>query len=355
MIFVKVIGGILLSVGQAIFHERTISSRGKCVLADKLKQGGSSLLQISRSKSASSHAKSSGYSSRTSGIARFEESASLEQPKRALLAIYGLQNRDQGCAVPSHLLLRDNLRSAGFHVDIFVYEMKPQMGDMIDGVSWSFGSLQNISTIYQSESTSVVDESIFSKCGGEDMPSCRFYKYGDHDPRYQPPLLIQALRQLYSEQVVARYLKLQAQDKYQVVVAVGSDIYFRHGIAKIDIRQAAQVREHLTWLYVSPNCYCGGYTNGFYMGNMSAVALAMDRFDFNNDAISGEYINYEAQLKGFVDAAGLHVENLTDHSFHDSFAKLRHNGSWKYSLDPVLQSSVETCYRAAQENHAWWR
>jgi len=75
-----------------------------------------------------------------------DESRRLEREngssKRALLALYGLQNRDHGCAWASHLHVREELESMGYTVDMFVYEIGPDSNN-VDGVPWSSGSLQD--------------------------------------------------------------------------------------------------------------------------------------------------------------------------------------------------------------------
>lgn len=249
--------------------------------------------------------------------------ADLDNPARALLVIYGLQNRDQRCALPSHLHIRDTLRTMGFMVDVFVYEMKPPQGAKVDNIPWSSGSLRDIASTYESEDVAVADRFIFERCG-ENLTTCKYWS-GRTDERYQPPEVVQTLRQLYTEQVVANYLERKAQDAYQLVIAVSLDVYFGVSINPTDVRQAADA-SNINDLFLSPNCDCGGYTNGFYMGSARAVATAMSRFDFSNGIV---YENYEEQLKGFSDAAGLAVKRLTGHIEFESFRKIRHDGSMK--------------------------
>jgi hypothetical protein len=225
-------------------------------------------------------------------------------------------------------------------VDIYAYEMNPQK-EKVDGVEWFPGSLKNISNTYESENMSMVDTWIYGKCG-KDLAACQYSR--QNDERYIPPQVIRALRQLYIEQVAARYLERQTEHAYQLAVAVGVDVYFGPGISPRDIHEAAMA-SNAKGLFVSPNGGFGGYTNGFYMGSVSAVATAMNRFNFTREHI---YNNYEMQLKGVCDAAGLIVKNLTDHEAFKSFTKIRHSGELKdFQLQPDVISSIEQCLQPA--------
>jgi len=236
--------------------------------------------------------------------------------EKALLAMYGLQNRDHGCAWASHLHIREALQSMGYQVDMFVYDMRPDTGERVDGVSWSSGTLQNESNVhYEWEKMSAIDAKIKHKCG-ERLHRCS--KRFSRDSRYVYPGIIKALRQLYAENYVANFLDSVMEREYKLVVAVASDIMVLQDISRTQIIPVPN-----NTLFVSGDGNYGGYTNGLYIGNVRVVSSVMRRW------IPFSSGNYESWLARACEDNGLKVSQLENHSYGRSFAKIRHNGRLK--------------------------
>lgn len=254
----------------------------------------------------------------------------------ALLAIYGLQNRDHGCALSSHLGIRDALQSMGYTVDLLVYEMRPHSGTEVDRVIWSSGSLQDkVNATYRWEDMSAVDAKIQQRCG-EKLHRCA-QTHGDK--RYQYPGVLFAARQLHAENYVAHFLDSVIERNYALVVAVASDIVVIPKMSRADIIRLIHAPSNT--LFVSGDGDYGGYTNGLYVGTTSAVSSVMKRWSFT--------ANYEVDLKRACQAAGVRVHRLEGHSEGHSFIKVRHNGClkkrrpWKGRLESAWRSTLASC------------
>lgn len=246
--------------------------------------------------------------------------------KRALLALYGLQNRDHGCAWTSHLHLREALESMGYTVDMFVYEIGPD-SKRVDGVPWSSGSLQDKlhdNRFYHWENMSDVDAHIQQKCGSKLHLCAQTRTPHDPvstDPRYQYARVLYALRQLHAENRVAHFLDSGMGHNYELVVAVASDIVVLQNISRNDAIDLSMVPEKT--LFVSGDGNFGGVTNGLYMGSAEVVRSVMGRWNF---PASG---NYEEWLGKACRDAGVVVRQLEGHSKGHSFLKVRHDGCLK--------------------------
>jgi len=267
----------------------------------------------------------------------------------ALLALYGLQNRDNGCATNSHIRIRRKLREYGFTVDTFVYEMEPDKNSNVDNRRWLSNSARNLSTYYQVETVEAVDQRIRSVCGSQ-SENCVYgrSRKASPDPRYQMPLVMFALRQLAAENVVANFINAQPKS-YDIVVSIALDLWLARPIIDVDLQLAASRNV----LIVSGEGAYGGHTNGFYMGRPKTVATAMTRL---NTASFGSFpYNYEQQLKGVCDAAGLDVKNGSCLiGLGNSFVKIRHNGDVKKRgdtpLGKTLAMTLSNCYLNASRS-----
>lgn len=100
-----------------------------------------------------------GRDAREKQVIHVENNTDSHVARHALLALYGVQNRDHGCAWASHQRVREALESMGYQVDVLVYEMRPDAANKLDKVPWHFGSLRHRGIqFYRSDSLSQVDK-----------------------------------------------------------------------------------------------------------------------------------------------------------------------------------------------------
>jgi hypothetical protein len=190
-------------------------------------------------------------------------------PTRALLALYGLQNRDHGCAWPSQKRsIVAQLAESGFAVEVLRFELKPELPAQVDGADWYAGDMLP-SDFYESANYSRVDQSLPAvNCTAviADLSSehCRYRK------SYTPATVKNAQRQLFAENEVAKFMQLH-EGRYAVAVALGSDVYVPQPIAAADISSLTD--GPTGQVYTTMNNDAGGYTNGLYGPGAHHVAV----------------------------------------------------------------------------------
>jgi len=280
--------------------------------------------------------------------------------KRALLALFGLQNRDHGCAWPSQSRnAGDALRAQGFEVDVFRFEVVPvnNAGDIIivDNAEWQAPAERLPCDFYSSANYTEIDAKTHARCfdtateqelkdprGGAALNGrCTYRTQG-----YPPGTVTNALRQLYSEKQVAKFLR-EHDGRYDIAIVLGSDVFLPKPIAAADI--AAALEPGADEIFVTQNNDGGsqrtgaGYTNGFYLGTPAALIHVLSRFDDHDNF--PEIDDYEKQLKRSFDRNGITRRLLQNYStYMASFAKIRHSGDtsvgfvWGYRFFPDASS-----------------
>ena len=198
---------------------------------------------------------------------------SIPEPakRKALLALFGLANRDLGCALPSQLRIKSRMVEAGYDVDIYVYDMIPAKGELVDGLPWTSGTRQHIATYYESDSMEFVDKRIGEICR-EDRHRCLFKQYAGQT-------MLQAHRGMWSEAQVAKFIKkAQRRTSYDVVIALGSDFLLVKNINAKDLQHIESKTENIDGklLFVSANNHALGLTNGIYVGSPDAVRTVLN-------------------------------------------------------------------------------
>ena len=233
--------------------------------------------------------------------------------KRMLVTIFGLANRDRDCTRSSQQALLARLRSMGFAVDVHVYEVVPS-GEHVDGREWIPGSREGMAHFYERDSVASIDTEVARLC--KPPTRCKYRR------QYQaiPGVLQRAMRQLYMESRVSRFLKAHGAN-YTVALAIMLDIYIPGPVAQADIDLAATSS---SLVLRTANWDAGGYTDGLYLGQPRALAKVMARFDA---AFFPQRNDYESQLKAAFERHGLQSAVLRGFGepLH-AFNKLRHSG-----------------------------
>ena len=84
-----------------------------------------------------------------------------------------------------------------------------------------------------------------------------------------------ALRQLYSEEQVGKFIK-KNQDKYDLALVLGPDYYYSLKLNLKDLQNCLTQN----CIYTSINNEAEGYTNGFYFGKPELVSKVAIRFSY---------------------------------------------------------------------------
>ena len=261
--------------------------------------------------------------------------------KRALVALYGVQNRALGCAFNNtHHNLRLPLIEMGYSVDVYVLEVIGLTN--MDSVPFVFGTLLNEATIYKNVSVEQVDAHTKHFC---QSASCKYRP--DYD-KY-PGLVQRALRQLWLESEIANFVRANA-NSYDIAVAMESSIWLPFSITRADVDTVLSSKTVLR----SDNNDAGGYTNGLLLGAPSPLAATMSRF---RRIFFPEPDDYEHQLKRAFEAAGVSsavLANSRGRGRFKSLAKLRHSGkTWGVAVDPGTRICLhEARFKTAERGEA---
>ena len=151
---------------------------------------------------------------------------------------------------------------------------------------------------------------------------------------------------MWLESETAKYFEANA-NRYDIVVAISSDVWLAFPITRRDVVRALQSRTVLH----SDNHEAGGYTNAFLFGAPRLVAAVMSRFSGN---FFPEENDYEHQLKRGFEAAGVASGILTKSlGTMKSLAKIRHSGAvfGASPLDQEAQHCVATFMRKYGLSH----
>lgn len=265
--------------------------------------------------------------------ARQRRTAVQPTAPRAAVVMFGLQHRDHGCAWPSqnrHLV--QAYRALGYAVDVIAVEMMPEVGtggtgQVVDGMTWVVGSRKPVSDIHVQLDIAAVDQEVARMCStartlhgphpGEARCEYEWVKPHRGWSPYTPEMTRNAMRQVYSEALVAALLRFSTAG-YAVCAVISLDVYLPTALAPEDLRHDGRTAAGV--VLVPGNNPSGGITNGFYIGWPKNMAAIMDRFDKSYFPEQ----DYEAQLKrAFVRQNVTHVLMSGDYSRKHHFCKLR--------------------------------
>lgn len=236
---------------------------------------------------------------------------------RALVALYGTLNRDNGCAWPSQQrTILKPLNGLGYAVDVYTLDM---IGlPITDEVPSQPRTIDRNPTFFEEVPADVIDRenAVFCK-----TTKCKFRP--DYDN--YPGLVNRALRQLWMEHRVSAFIQ-STNETYQIVVAMENSIYLKRAILESDLITAQKT----AIMFRSGNNDAGGYTNGLYVGSPHVISRAMNR---RISTFFPEPNDYEAQLKRACSHFGIKSRVLMGQGTN-SMAKIRHNGHvWGARLD----------------------
>lgn len=155
--------------------------------------------------------------------------------------------------------------------------------------------------------------------------ACRFRAHSDSNSSLQKRMTRNALRQLFSERQVGRFLRSQAH-VYDVAIVVCADFYLALNVSLTDARRAAQsARAVYTSAMGDMLAHIGfptpGFIDGFYIGAPLPTATILSRLDDDELwHLPGPH-SYEVHLKQAFDLHGLERRPTSMHFF-----KVRANG-----------------------------
>ena len=254
------------------------------------------------------------------------------QPKRlrAVLCLYGVIPRSISTtwrALKYHVVQTLEV-DASASLDVYIFNLDVA-GDRVDGVLLNQQDVAHAPyTFLESANQSSITHLIAARCGSLDAAACRF-KTGPFEhfsvPLLSSPVVLNALRQLYSENRVAHFLRAHVLD-YDVAIVCGADIYPALTINLNDVRHAATL---LDGVYTTVVQDAEGYTNGFYIGHPLPMIRILRRWDELHSlaAISPlAHRDYERILK-----ASFEMHHIRRHVTPMVFFKVRANGqvSWQ--------------------------
>ena len=140
---------------------------------------------------------------------------------------------------------------------------------------------------------------------------------------YSPPIVRNAIRQMYSEDKVGDFLE-RNKDKYKCAIVCGPDYFLLNKVNLADVQSSielpvvytADVNNGGTWIN---GVRYSGYTNGFYIGAPHLLIKILKRYSML-DRLLPTKCDYESLLKLVFHA------NKIQHRFTDSkFFKVRSN------------------------------
>lgn len=226
---------------------------------------------------------------------------SADAPLHVVLCLFGVVQRSIRVTWPAiQARVVDVLRASQISVTVAVFSM--DVGDaLIDGCRVDADDVKlvpydHIEVVQQSD----VDAIINSSC----TPSLQ------HCPiltRQHLSLATRrnALRQMYSEAVVGRFLKRTAHS-IDAAVVIGPDFFPFDNLSIADVRIAASNRNITVISSTNPS---GSYTNGYYIGHPIPVSKVLQRIDpyFAGRLPVQSGRGYEAHLQAGFALHGVHA------------------------------------------------
>ena len=187
--------------------------------------------------------------------------------------------------------------------DVTIYVYNLDVGSaQVDGVVLDQNDCSIIpADIRETSLQADVDKIISEKC----KPACQFRS------DYNAVTTRNAMRQMHSEQHVAKFLRTS---KHDLVVVAGPDYFFAN---KINLDHVSDSLSCRNCVYTSQVNDAEGYTDGFYFGRREKVICILDRFD---DFVNSNH-DYEYRVKQSFKKHGI-TRKATDIVFW----KIRANG-----------------------------
>ena len=226
---------------------------------------------------------------------------------RILVALFGVVPRSIKTTWPS---IRDHiitpLRTAGYEVDLYGFDLKT---DVIDGCTLDPEDVHIVPwDHFEQESQSTFDAQ-------NPYTDIAFWSGGPNE-----------VRQMYSESRVGAFLA-KHKDRYASAVVCGSDFWIQSDIVLADVDRS--VRAHTVYTLGSNDMARGmshlkGYTNGFYIGQPSAIVHILSRYDMVRDLWHAN-MDYEVMLAAAFDRT--HTTRMVTNL---SQCKIRANGIMAY-------------------------
>ena len=198
---------------------------------------------------------------------------------RVVLCLYGVVPRSIRTTWPTiDQRVVQPLRLAGLSVDIYVFNMHVR-GAHVDGVTLDHDAINVVPyTALEEANQTVVTDQIVRRCTQLGGTVCRF-KTGPFEragrPLRKSVVVLNALRQLYSEEQVGEHLRRRLLD-YDVAIVCGSDVYPALEVDVEDVRVAARTTSSVFTTVVQD---AEGYTNGFYLGHPLPLSRTLRRWE----------------------------------------------------------------------------
>ena len=158
-----------------------------------------------------------GCSGYVGGEASAATSRALAPPRRALVALFNLHDRSNGCAWRAqrrHLL--DPLEAAGFSVDVWDLTFVPENGTLVNGRPYN-ATAECLFDACHREPQSIIDARVEELCGRPRACASRAAHFRDRPEVVRNSMV----RQFMAEDLVARRLR---DAPHEIAVAVSEDI-----------------------------------------------------------------------------------------------------------------------------------
>ena len=249
-----------------------------------------------------------------------------ENKKTCTLCLFGVIPRGGEKTFNSiNKRIYDVLIQNGFDITVYIFNMNVE-DTLVDGEKVSQTFLDKIPfkcDKYEEIKQKKFDTYIHKRCK-KTLEHCKFHK------AYDPATIKNALRQMYSESRIGRFLEKNSTS--DVVVVCGPDYYIANDININHVNDAINSDVVYT---AQVNNGGGGYTNGFYIGKPANITKITK---YRLDDYKSTNKDYEYMLKSAFD------KYKVPHKFTDIvFFKIRKNG------EVYWQGSTKTTFLPKSE------
>eukprot|EP00854_Cymbomonas_tetramitiformis_P018061 gene18061-21512_t len=188
------------------------------------------------------------------------------------------------------------LKAHGYQVDEYVFDLVPPPDALVDGLvlsrSFDVHDADGRTKVFEDDCT--IFEQVMQVDADQYIQNNNFknarFQFGSG---YDRKTIQNAFRQLYSEYMVASFLRRHAT-RYAAAVVISSDVLITDSISIHDVREA-ELNPSIA--FTSYNNDGSGYTDGFYLGHLDALVPIMERLEylFNNETV---ICNKERHMRG---------------------------------------------------------
>lgn len=251
--------------------------------------------------------------------------ASSSRPHQALIVRYGLHDRSRGCAwqTQERHFLRE-LERMGLKVRVAELTFEPLHSARVDNATYK----PDISTCRFDYCERIAEHSIDMHV----QELCGRFNCRTLFDNYDAMATSFALRQLYSEYRVAKYLSFHAHD-VDFAIAVTEDLALLAPVTQADL-DTVMTRKLI--LLTSEAFDWGGVTDGLYVGRPATLACAMGTFGALGRQANYSGLPFEKLLARWYRDQRLTRRALARHGGEEvagtewpGFLKLRHSGLLK--------------------------